>query len=178
MYILTQNAAGISLSQINDVVTNQDGTTSAAVCPVGSVQISAQDYSDLSNGVKTWNGTAAVIPALTLAQAQAAQTQVILDAAQTALSAMTAAYPADEPLTWALQYAEAVAYTANSTANTPTLAAIATAAGITVPALAAKVLLKSQAYQSAAGAIVGKRQLRCAQIAAATSVAQAQGVVW
>jgi hypothetical protein len=66
----------------------------------------------------------------------------------------------------------------NPSCATPTLSAIAAGAGVTVSTLASKVLVKSQAYQAAAGAIVGKRQLKTAQINSALDTAAVKGVVW
>ena len=114
----------------------------------------------------------------TLAQAQAAQTATIITAAQAALQAVVAAYPDLEVATWPQQYAEAQAYTASSTAATPMLAAIATAARATVAVMAAGVMAKAAAYQSASGAIIGKRIALTGEIAAATTVAAVQAVTW
>ena len=117
-------------------------------------------------------------PAPTLAQTQIVQIQLIKNATESALQAIVAAYPSLEVATWPNQYAEASAYTANSAAQTPTLSAIAAASGQPVAALAASVLTKAAAYTAASGAVVGKRQALTAQINAATTVVDAQAVVW
>ena len=117
-------------------------------------------------------------PVPTLAQAQALQIAIINAAADTAFSAITATYPKQEVDTWPNQYAEATAFTANPLAPTPTLSAIATAMGSTVGVLAPIVLQKAAAYTAASGSVVGKRKLLTAQIQAATTVAEVQGVVW
>lgn len=118
-------------------------------------------------------------PALTIAQAQAIQTQIINQAAQTALSVIVAAYPDLEIATWPQQYAEAQAYTANNTASTPLLSAIATASSDTVANLAANVMTLAANYQAASGAVIGKRIALTAQImAVTTSVADVQAITW
>ena len=114
----------------------------------------------------------------TLVEAKLAQVSKINSSCQQALQAIVSAYPALEVATWPNQYSEAIAFTANSTAPTPTLSAIATASGQTVAALAAYILTKATAYTAASGALVGKRQMLTAQINAATTVAQVQGIVW
>lgn len=134
----------------------------------------------------TWPGglvqlSAAQVAALqtpTLAQAQAAQIALVNAGCEAALSAIVAPYPSLEVATWPNQYNEAVAYTANPAASTPTLSAIATASGQTVAALAASVLQKAAAYTAASGAAVGRRQALTAQIQAATTIAAVQAVIW
>ncbi|OYV24523.1 MAG: hypothetical protein B7W99_01870 [Rhodospirillales bacterium 20-58-10] len=129
----------------------------------------------LVNGVPTQTLTTAAIP---LATAQAAQEAVINAAAQADLAVIVASYPALEVATWDQQYAEAVAWTANNAASTPTLSAIATAAGSTVAVLAPIVIAKAAAYKAASGAIIGKKQALLAKIATATTVAAVQAVTW
>ena len=148
----------------------------AATLPVTPAQWAVQTGVYVSGG-KIVTGTAPT-PAPTLAQAQAAQTATIITAAQAALQAVVAAYPDLEVATWPQQYAEAQAYTASSTAATPMLAAIATAARATVAVMAAGVMAKAAAYQSASGAIIGKRIALTGEIAAATTVAAVQAVTW
>lgn len=113
-----------------------------------------------------------------LATAQATQIAAINTACQTALSAISAGYPPLELHTWSQQYAEAVAYTANSAAVTPTLSAIAKASGVSVSSLASNVINKAIAYQSASGAAIGKRIALTAEIMAATTVSAVQAIVW
>lgn len=117
-------------------------------------------------------------PPPTLLQAQTKQVVLINNAAQGALLALVSSYPPEEVATWPNQYSEAQAYTANATAPTPTLSAIAMGAGLTVAQVATVVLQKAAAYTAASGAIVGKRKLRTAQIQAATDVPTVQAVTW
>lgn len=74
------------------------------------------------------------------------------------IASVKAGYPADEVSSWPEQKAEASAYSANSTAATPLLAAMATARGITVADLAGRVLANAQAWSAASGQLIGKRQ--------------------
>lgn len=117
-------------------------------------------------------------PMQTVKEAQDAQIALINLSCQFALAAIVAPYPALEIPTWPNQYNEAAAYTANSSAPTPTLTAIAVASDQTVAALAASVLTKAADYTAASGSIVGKRQLLTAQINSAQSVAAVKLIVW
>ena len=76
------------------------------------------------------NGAWVIVPAqtLTLLQAQTTQIALVNNACQSALAAIIAPYPAAEVNTWQMQYNEAVAYTANNAAATPTLSALIAAA--------------------------------------------------
>lgn len=71
---------------------------------------------------------------------------------------LVAEYSDGEIRSWDQQRAEATAYTADNTASTPLLSAIATARGITVSQLATKVLANAEAYESAYGTLLGKYQ--------------------
>lgn len=124
------------------------------------------------------NGTLFAPPALTLAQAKSLQNDQIIASAQLALQQVVSAYPDLEVATWPQQLTEATAYTASNTAATPMLSSIATASGDTVAALAANVISKASTFQSASGAVVGKRVKLMKQIAAATTVAAVQAIVW
>jgi hypothetical protein len=113
-----------------------------------------------------------------LAAAQSAQIVAINTACGVALAAITAAYPDLEVATWPQQLADAAAYTANSSAATPMLSAIASASGQSVATLAAGVLAKSAAYQAASGTAIGKRLALTAQIQAATTISAVQAIGW
>ncbi|HQU03497.1 MAG TPA: hypothetical protein PLT25_02145 [Acidocella sp.] len=121
-----------------------------------------------------------VVPtaAQALVAAQSTQIGAINAAAQNALAAIVATYPDLEVATWPQQYAEAQAFTANNTAATPMLSAIASAASSTVAVMAAGVLGKASAYQAASGAAIGRRIILTAQIEAATTPAAVKAVVW
>lgn len=113
-----------------------------------------------------------------LTSGQATKNAQINAAAQTALTAVIAAYPDLEVSTWPQQYAEAQAYTANNTAATPMLSSISTASGLSVSALAANVMAKAAAYQNASGAIIGRRIALQTNVAAAKTQADLDAIVW
>lgn len=122
-------------------------------------------------------------PAPTLDQVKAEQIALINAKCQESLSAIVLPYPPDETLTWQNQYAEAQAFTANQSVQTPMLSVIAAASGQAVAVLAQTVLTKASAYNAAAGAAVGKRQALTAQITAvkatdANPVDAVRSVVW
>lgn len=131
----------------------------------------------LVNGVPTQTITSTPIPLLT---AQTAAYARINAGAQADLAKIIASYPDLEVATWDKQLADATAYTANNTASTPLLSAISAAMGgsQTVAQLAANVLEKSAQYQAASGAVIGKRLALCAQVPSATTVAEANAIVW
>ncbi len=113
-----------------------------------------------------------------LAAAQDSQIVTINAACGVALAAITAAYPDLEVATWPQQLTDANAYTANNSASTPILSAIATASGRSVAILAADVLRKSAAYQAASGAVIGKRIALTAQIQAAPTIDAVNAIAW
>lgn len=115
---------------------------------------------------------------LSLSSGIATKNAEINRAAQQALNTVVASYPDLEVSTWPQQYAEAQAYTANSSAVTPMLSSIASASGQTVASLAANVIAKASAYQSASGAVIGKRIALQTKASAATSQADLDAVSW
>jgi len=112
---------------------------------------------------------------LEAAYVKATQVKLINEAYETAI---TSAYSDSEKLSWTKQEAEARAFTADATAPTPMLTAIATARGITVKALAADVILKADAYAAHAGTQIGTKKARLTAIEAATTSAEVLAVVW
>lgn len=102
------------------------------------------------------------------------QVNLINASCNVALSKLVATYPPMEMQTWPNQYAEAVAYTSNNGAAVPTLSAIATASGLAVADVAAKVLAKANAYTSNSGSLIGKRQALTAQITSITAASSSQ----
>lgn len=88
------------------------------------------------------------------------------------LNALKAGYPDGEVLSWGQQVAEAKARAADEAAATPLLSALATARGVPLDLLSAKVLEKAAAYAAASGAIIGHRQrLEDALVSASTLTA-------
>lgn len=111
-----------------------------------------------------------------MAAAQTVTVNTVTELAQGALTKLISGYPQLEVSTWPQQYTEAQAYTASSTALTPTLSSIATASGQTVAIIAANVMTKAVAYQAASGAIVGNRIALHEQINATTSIPQLNAI--
>lgn len=127
----------------------------------------------------TWIDDQLPTPAApTLDQAKAQQTATIVSACQDALAQVTASYPDLEVSTWGQQLAEAQSYSANSSAVTPLLTAISAASGQSVADLATGVLQKAAGYQATSGAAIGKRLALCAQIDAATTIAEVNAITW
>lgn len=125
-----------------------------------------------------WSFAAPAAPVMSLADARVAQNADILAVAQAALAEVVAAYPDLEVATWPQQLAEAAAYTASSSAATPMLAAISAASGETIAALAVSIMAKADAFQTAAGAVIGKRIALMSKISAATKISSVQAVTW
>jgi hypothetical protein len=127
----------------------------------------------------TYIGEAAVEPdpGLVLARVKTEKLAEITEKADAALGDMTATFSGHEKLSWPKQEAEALAYDADPQAATPLLAAIATARGITVDALVAKVLANVAAYEVASGTILGMQQDYEDQVAAAETVQDVQAIV-
>jgi hypothetical protein len=94
------------------------------------------------------------------------------------MSVVKAGYPLDEIQSWFDQKSEAVAYTADKTAWTPLLSAMAAARGIAVADLASRVIANSVNYSAAAGALIGKRQKYEDAVNAAADAAAVSAIVW
>ena len=92
-------------------------------------------------------------------------------AASVRLSKLVAEYPQRESETWAIQLAEAQAYTANPNTSTPFINA-ALNDGETVAEFAVRVIAKSLSYSTAAGEIVGMRRRVGAKIDSAETIAE------
>lgn len=109
------------------------------------------------------------------------QAEIISEAFDRAANNIIAQYPAIERDSWPKQEAEARAYLADTTSPTPLLTAIATARGISVADLAARVIANADVYAVAGGEIIGRKQARMDAISAAVAsndVAALQAVVW
>ena len=99
------------------------------------------------------------LPLLAIPSLIAQKRRQIHDEARRQRDQLAPHYPQHEIDTWDQQRREAVAYQADpSIADTPLLTAMATARGMTVEALAARVLVKAQAFAQAGGAILGAQQ--------------------
>lgn len=155
--------------------------------PVDAIEITRGEHTDLlaaqSIGKRITvdeNGYPVAIdpPPLSLAKLKSLKIAEIEQAADAAIAPITSAYPIAERDTWPIQEAEAVAWTANSTAATPMLNAIATARGQNLTDVAANVLTKAAAFKALAGATFGKRKAKRDLIDAATTPAELSAITW
>lgn len=115
---------------------------------------------------------------LSLSGLKAAKLAELSGACSSRMEAIKAGYPADEVSTWSKQESEARAYTASNTAATPLLSALATARGIALADLAARVIAKADAFAAASGAIIGKRQKYEDAVNAAADAATVAAISW
>lgn len=113
-----------------------------------------------------------------LAAAKQAAVARINAACEQALSSISAQYPQAEIDSWAQQEREADAWTADNTAATPLLDAIAAARGAAKTEVVAKVHANAAAFKIMAGAAFGKRQGLRDQIDAATTVREVVAINW
>jgi len=114
----------------------------------------------------------------TLAERKSQQTEAINLAFAKAATALTADYPPAERLTWPTQQAEALAWAADPSAPTPFLDGIAAARGIAPADMRARTLGSVQAFMAASQYLVGTRQALRDAIAAASSIAEVESIVW
>ncbi|WP_240801366.1 hypothetical protein [Vogesella mureinivorans] len=104
-------------------------------------------------------------------------------ASNNALQALTAAYPEREINSWPQQEREARSLEQDVSAAVPLLSAIASARGLDVAELAARVREKSDAFAIASGAIIGRRQaledvLAAIDLDAPDAASQIEAVQW
>ena len=85
--------------------------------------------------------------------------------------------PDFEVQTWAIQAAEAKAYAADNTADTPVLDQIAASRGIDAAKLKAAALRKTLAYEKLTAHIAGQRQALQSKIEAAKTQAELEKIV-
>jgi len=130
----------------------------------------------------SWQGTAWVIdPAKVAEQLESARTQTAARINQgyaAAINVIAKDYPETERDSWPKQEAEARAWVANNTTATPLLSAIAAARGTTLADICARVTANADAYAVYAGGVIGKRQARMLRLAATTTIAEAEAIVW
>jgi hypothetical protein len=67
-------------------------------------------------------------------------------------------YPENEQKTFSKQEAEATAFTADPASHIPMIDALAAYRGMDVAELAARILLKAEAFATYSGAVIGHRQ--------------------
>lgn len=116
-------------------------------------------------------------PVLTFEEAKAAKLAEINMAADKTIAALTATYPDQEISTFYKQEAEARAYTADPTAPTPLLSALAKARGIDMDELVKRVIAKADAFAAASGYIIGQRQALEDQLDACRTVKEVQNIL-
>lgn len=150
---------------------------------IGDVNYPRNWFQDATNraaiGIQEFPEPAPTPPSIPEAAASA---QMLVDMGyDSAISAITSTYPATEIASWPKQEDEARAYIVNNSTPTPLLTALATARGVTVSDIAARVIAKADAYVGIAGALIGRRQARQDAIAVAVAnsdLAALQSVVW
>lgn len=126
-------------------------------------------------------------PEASLSAVKAAKWQAISRASEEAIDWIRIQYPAYERETWKDQENSAREWLAWNAAPvdsrgaepaTPTLSPIATARGLTLAVLAARVVEKADTYRASVSAVIGKRQALEDQITAATTNAQVEVIAW
>lgn len=115
-------------------------------------------------------------PPPTLDEARAAKLSDINEGAQMQLDEAFNSYPEAEQKSWPTQEREARAWLADNAAPTPMLNEIATARGLTLADLCARVVVKADAFAAQSGAIFGKRQAYEDQLNLATSLAEVDAI--
>lgn len=137
------------------------------VIPSDAVEITIQDHASLLAGqsegqliVPDAEGRPVLTdPELpTITKAAALRIDLINRDSELAMVEITAGYPESEITSWDKQETEARTVTADPAATTPLLSALATARGIAVAELAVRVIDKAEAFATAAGDIIGRRQ--------------------
>lgn len=164
-----------------------DNKIHAAAIPADAIEISRDEHAALLTAQSAGkridadvNGYPVAVdpPPLTLAELKSLKFAEIEHAAETAIAPITSAYPSTERDTWPIQEAEAVAWTANSTAATPMLNAIATSRGQTISVVAANVLTKAATFKALAGSTFGNRKAKRDLIDAATTPDELSAITW
>ncbi|UYY88610.1 hypothetical protein [Alcaligenes sp. SMD-FA] len=97
---------------------------------------------------------------------------------ESAVSELTAGYPATERLTWPVQQAEALAWSKDSSIATPYLDGIATARGISLDEMREKTLTQVRSFLELTQHLIGVRQGLRDQIDAAVSEEAVKAIVW
>lgn len=120
-------------------------------------------------------------PALEAHKLEAAKAAKLVElnaGCERALSSLTGSYPPGELQSWPQQVKEAADLAADPQAETPLLAAIATARGLTVADLAERVRLKAEAYAQLSGGAIGRRQALEDLLALAQTFEDVGAIVW
>ncbi len=112
-----------------------------------------------------------------LAGAKLAKLYEINSEADRALSVITDAYPESERLSWDKQEQEARNWLADNSVATPLLDAISSGRGLGKDVLAARVIVKADAFAAESGDVFGKRQAYEDQVALIDDVTGTLGEV-
>ena len=135
--------------QIQKPVTNWSDYTEAALwCNANKAMIC--DKGDWYEVVALPEQTLEEVKAAKLAEINGACDRILKDAVKT--------YPDMEMRTFDQQVMEAQAYMADPASTVPLLASLASARGIGLADLAARVMAKHQAFSALSGAVIGQRQ--------------------
>jgi hypothetical protein len=94
------------------------------------------------------------------------------------IAKLASQYPEHEVSSWPQQVKEAERILADPTQPAPLLSAISSARGVELSDLAARVVLKMEAYAAAAGEIIGRRQSLEDQVERATTVEELELLQW
>ncbi len=116
-----------------------------------------------------WTGTDWEIPASALSGMKDEATRRVIAACDDAARAIIGQYSDAERLSFAAKEQEAVAWSANNTAATPTIDAEIAENGQAKPDRVAQILAKAAKFRALAGALAGIRSRHQAEIAAATT---------
>ncbi len=92
------------------------------------------------------------------------------------MEVVKAGYPESEGKTWDQQLREAELYQANPSLATPLLSSMSSMRGLPVAEFASRIIANAATYATMAGLIVGRRQKLEDDIAAITTVAEAEAV--
>lgn len=110
------------------------------------------------------------LPEQTLEEVKAAKLAEINGVCDGILKGAVKAYPDTEVMTFGQQVAEARAYTADPSGTVSLLAALASARGVELQDMVARVLAKHQSYSVLSGAVIGQRQALVDQLNHCTSI--------
>lgn len=113
----------------------------------------------------------------TLHELKTAKLTEINDAYDNAVSALVFSYPSNELLTFDKQEAEARAWTADKSAETPLVDALALGRGMDKAELVSRILIKAEAFAVATGYLTGLRQRYEDMLGQAQSVEDVAAIV-
>ena len=110
------------------------------------------------------------LPEQTLEEAKSAKLAEINGACDSILKTAVKTYPDTEVMTFDQQVREAQSYMADPASPVSLLASLASARGIELADLAARVMAKHQVFSALSGAVIGQRQALEDQLDACTSL--------